>query len=122
MNVRKEEFVSVDPECFAPMGSNPHSMRYTMLKHAYRALAANQFNRVCAARSIGISIRTMRNMIQEMRAAGWIVPASTFTIADANRARQEKIHAREAAVETNSMSSRYQDVLKTKPDPGIPGQ
>jgi hypothetical protein len=117
MKIRKDELVEVNPETFAKLPEQSHSMRYIMLKYAYRSLKTYDFNRSYAAREIGVSLRTLRNMVHEMRAAGWVVPASTFTVTDALRIRQEQIAARDANVDPNSMASRYRDVFKTKPDP-----
>lgn len=46
------------------------NLRYVMLKHIADRLAANEGNRTKTAKEVGVSIRTVRNMINEMEEWG----------------------------------------------------
>jgi hypothetical protein len=72
------EFRESNPDLFPGFNNPPRTFLYAKLKYIYRVLRHNNWNRSETARTLGVSLRTVRYYVIKIKKVGWRVPRSPY--------------------------------------------
>ncbi len=75
---RKDEVLAempiLTPENTGPLKGDTMNLKFVVLKYVYKTLMTLDWNRSWTASDLGISLRSVRDYIKDMRRIGWTVP------------------------------------------------